>query len=88
MRKFVLVAAVVLAASHVSAPASAQGVGIYVGPGGAGVTVGPQGPPYAGQRYYDDRPRGYYREGPPVQRCRTIWVDRGGWTERVRTCDY
>ena len=87
MKMISFAGAMLLAVGLSVSPASAQGVGIYVGPGGAGVTVGPQGQPYGGQRYYDDRPRGYYREAPP-QRCRTYWIDRGGWSERVTRCNY
>lgn len=65
-------------------PASAQ-VGVYIGPGGADVRVGPQGPR---RRHYDERRRSYYGDGydrPPL-RCRTYYVQRGPYTERIREC--
>lgn len=86
MRLFGFVTALLLAAVLYSPPASAQGVGVYVGPGGVGVDVGPRPPP-RGQGYYDDRRQyrgdGYYR---PAPRCRWVYVQRGPYTERVREC--
>ena len=67
-------------------PASAQGV--YVGPGGVGIDIGPPRRDYRDRDYdrprrYEERPR-VYREQP---RCRTYYVDRGGYRERVTECD-
>ena len=65
--------------------------GIYIGPGGVAVDIGPQPRRDYGERDRGyDRPRGYYeerREYRPQPRCRTYYVDRGGYTERVRECN-
>lgn len=71
-------------------PTTAVAQSVYVGPGGVGVDIGPRGGPGygGGPRYYDERPRGYReREYRPQPRCRTYYVNRGGYRERVTECD-
>ena len=77
-------AAILLLAAQVQ-PVDAQGIGLYVGPGGAGVTVNPQ--PQYRERYYDDRP--VYRERREYRepRCRDYYVQNGPYRERVRECN-
>ncbi len=87
MRLFGLTVAVLLAViCYEPLPASAQGV--YVGPGGVGIDIGPQRRDYRDRDY--ERPR-VYEERSRVYRerrsCRTYYVQRSWGNERITECD-
>ncbi len=80
-----LVGSALLALILQAAPAAGQG--IYFGPGGVGVDIGPQQRPQYRERYDDDR-QPVYRERREYRepRCRDYYVQNGPYRERVREC--
>lgn len=85
MRKILAIAALLCAAGCADIQVvSAQGVNVYVGPGGAGVSAGRGGPPRdrGYNRGYRDERR-MYRE----RRCRVIREYRRGSEITTRICD-
>jgi hypothetical protein len=86
MRRIVLLTVgVLLAMSGYTQSVSAQGVGVYVGPGGPGVSINPG---YRDRdRDYDyDRPRYRERREFREQRCRTTYIQDQYGSRRVTRC--
>jgi len=73
-----------------ASPAPTLAQGVYIGPGGVGVDVGP--PVYRDRGYYRDRD--YYRDDYTYERryrgqgCRTVTIRRdNGSVKQIRRCD-
>jgi hypothetical protein len=85
-----LIALGMASAFAVATPVATLAQGVYIGPGGVGVDVGP--PRYRERGYY--REDDYYRDDYTYERpyrgrgCRTVTIRRdNGSVKQIRRCD-